>query len=103
MSLGAGEAFFARHQASTARVAFDFLAFDRDYRQHLQCLRAARENARAVRGTITSDVWETLNSTYLESALIHPRRCRRRAGEFLEWVKYRAHLIRGVTSALCAG
>ena len=33
----------------------------------VQCLRAARENARAVRGTITSDVWETLNTTYLES------------------------------------
>ncbi len=33
----------------------------------LQCLRAARENARAVRGTITSDMWETLNATYLES------------------------------------
>ena len=30
------------------------------------CAKAARENARAVRGTITSEMWEVLNSTWLE-------------------------------------
>ncbi len=30
------------------------------------CLRAARENARAVRGTLTTEVWETQNQTWLE-------------------------------------
>ncbi len=61
-------------------------------------LRAARENARAVRGTITSDMWETLNATYLESLTFSAEVARERARrEFLEWVKYRAHLTRGVT------
>jgi uncharacterized alpha-E superfamily protein len=32
----------------------------------ISCLRAARENARAVRGTLTTEVWETQNQTWLE-------------------------------------
>jgi uncharacterized alpha-E superfamily protein len=30
------------------------------------CAKHARENARAVRGSITSEMWEVLNSTWLE-------------------------------------
>src|SRR5690606_22337848 len=30
------------------------------------CLHAARENARAVRGSLTTEVWETYNATWLE-------------------------------------
>lgn len=100
VSLGAADTFYARHEALTARVAFDFLAFDRQHPGSIvQCLRAARENARAVRGTITSDVWETLNSTYLESLAFTASMPESARSEFLEWVKYRAHLTRGVTSA----
>ena len=36
-------------------------------RQHLQLPAAARENARAVRGSLTSELWETLNSTWLDA------------------------------------
>jgi uncharacterized alpha-E superfamily protein len=32
----------------------------------VSCLSAARENARAVRGTLTTEVWETQNQTWLE-------------------------------------
>lgn len=100
VSLGAGEAYFARYATLSPRVAFDFLAFDRQHPGSIvQCLRAARENGRAVRGTITSDVWETLNSTYLESLSFTAAMPESARGDFLEWVKYRAHLTRGVTSA----
>ncbi len=100
VSLGVGEAFFERYATPTARLAFDFLAFEREHAGSItQCLRAARENARAVRGTITSDVWETLNSTYLESRSFTASMPESARGEYLEWVKYRAHLIRGVMSA----
>ena len=100
VSVGVGEAFFERHRTLTARAAFDFLALDRQNPGSIvQCLRAARENARAVRGTITSDVWETLNSTYLESLSFTPSIAESARSDFLEWVKYRAHLTRGVTSA----
>ena len=35
-------------------------------RRSVSCLRAARENARAVRGTLTTEMWETQNQTWLE-------------------------------------
>ena len=99
VSLNLEQSYRERHGPVTPRNAFDFVAFDRDHPGSiLQCLRAARENARAVRGTITSDMWETLNATYLESLTFSASMPESARGEFLEWVKYRAHLTRGITS-----
>jgi uncharacterized alpha-E superfamily protein len=99
VSLGMDGLFLERHGTLTSRAAFDFLAFDTDHPGSiLRCLRAARENARAVRGTMTSDMWETLNTTYLESRAYNSSMPESGRGEFLEWVKYRTHLTRGVTS-----
>jgi uncharacterized alpha-E superfamily protein len=92
-------AFDARYSALTPRDVLDFMVRD----QHNQssiicCLQAARENARAVRGTLTTDVWETHNDTWLQlqqhlkGALLE-----RDPHEFFEWVKFRSHLSRGVT------
>jgi uncharacterized alpha-E superfamily protein len=62
------------------------------------CLRAARENARAVRGTLTTEVWETQNQTWLEfNRLLKDGAFERDPGAFFEWVKFRSHLSRGVT------
>lgn len=61
------------------------------------CLKAARENAHAVRGSVTTEVWETQNSMWLE--LQDYARNRRQyidPTDILEWVKYRSHLSRGV-------
>jgi len=62
------------------------------------CLHAARESARSVRGAITSEMYEDLNSAWLEM-----RDCdyatleTRGVSELLDWVKMRSHLFRGVT------
>jgi uncharacterized alpha-E superfamily protein len=99
VSLGMDEGCLDQYGSTTPRAAFDYLAFDRGHDGSiLQCLRAARENGRAVRGTITSEMWETLNTTYLESQAFNSNMPQSARGEFLEWVKYRAHLTRGVTS-----
>jgi uncharacterized alpha-E superfamily protein len=64
----------------------------------LSCLRAARENARAVRGTLTTEVWETQNQTWLEvRRRVNSVEFKRDPGQFFDWVKYRSHLSRGVT------
>jgi uncharacterized alpha-E superfamily protein len=98
ISLGMEEAYAESHDVMTARSAFDYLAFDiSNPGSIVSCIRAARENARAVRGTLPSELYETVNATYLESRSFSaevPEAARR---EFLEWVKYRAHLARGVT------
>ncbi|CAM8643715.1 Domain of unknown function DUF403 [Oxalobacteraceae bacterium] len=62
------------------------------------CLTSARENARAVRGTLTTEVWETQNTTWLDMAgLLKDGILERDPSEFFEWVKHRSHLSRGVT------
>ncbi len=99
VSLGMDQAYSQKEGEITPRAAFDFIAFDRDHLGSIvSCLRAARENARAIRGTVTSDVWETLNTTYLESRSFNATMPESGRGEFLEWVKYRAYLTRGVAA-----
>ncbi len=62
------------------------------------CLQAARENARAVRGTLTTEVWETQNQTWLEfQRKVANDSYLRDPSSLFEWVKFRSHLSRGVT------
>jgi uncharacterized alpha-E superfamily protein len=62
------------------------------------CLMAARENARAVRGTLTTEVWETQNQTWLEfQRMVAKGEFQKDPGTGFEWVKFRSHLSRGVT------
>jgi uncharacterized alpha-E superfamily protein len=64
----------------------------------VSCISQARENARAVRGTLTTEVWETINQTWLElKKKIKAGDFEEDPGKFFEWVKYRSHLSRGVT------
>jgi uncharacterized alpha-E superfamily protein len=93
------EAYRERYENIEPRTVFEFLSLDRDYAGSIvSCLRAARENARAVRGSLTSELWETLNSTWLEARTFMPRSSQRTdIGQFIEWVKERSHLTRGVT------
>jgi len=56
-----------RHGAVAPREVLDFMVRDeRNPSSIVSCLRAARENARAVRGVLTTEVWETQNQTWLE-------------------------------------
>jgi len=93
------EAYAAKHERIEPRAVFEFVSLDRDYSGSiLSCLRAARENARAVRGSLTSELWVTLNSTWLDARVLAVRGLPNvDIGQFVEWVKERSHLTRGVT------
>jgi len=99
VSLGVLEPYLEKYGDISPRSGFEFLGFDRDHGISIvSCLNEARENARAVRGTITSEMWETLNATWLEvRGLDVSTVLEQDIGDFLEWVKYRSHLTRGVT------
>jgi uncharacterized alpha-E superfamily protein len=100
---GLEAAYKARHGAIAASRVLRFLAVDADNPASiLACLRAARENCHAVRGTVTSEVWETVNTTWLEAAeaaagLQSGTLQGSELTRFCEWVKFRSHLSRGVT------
>jgi uncharacterized alpha-E superfamily protein len=80
-----------------AKVMSFMLRDERNPSSILSCLRAARENARAVRGTLTTEVWETTNHTWLEfNAMLRQGVFERDPSAMFEWVKFRSHLSRGV-------
>jgi uncharacterized alpha-E superfamily protein len=88
-----------KHGEVSARDVLDFMVRDETNPSSiLSCLHAARENARAMRGALTTEVWETQNQTWLEfNRLLHDGAFDRDPGSFFEWVKFRSHLSRGVT------
>lgn len=62
----------------------------------ISCLKRARENARSVRGSLTTDMWESLNATWLAARdHIGDAGTASNPGEFLEWVKERTLQFRG--------
>jgi uncharacterized alpha-E superfamily protein len=94
-----GERYFGRNKPVTFDALVDFLALDPDNPSSIySCLRWARENAHAVRWQITSEMWETLNATWLEMRAVRKTDLAGAgAAKFFDWVKERSHLFRGVT------
>ena len=91
--------YFAEKNPVTFTALVEFLALDPNNPSSIySCLKWARENAHAVRWQITSEMWETLNTTWIDM-----KRVRRAdlagagANKFFDWVKDRSHLYRGVT------
>jgi uncharacterized alpha-E superfamily protein len=91
--------FAKRHGEADARSVMDFMVSDAANPSSIRsCLMAARENARAVRGTLTTEVWETQNQTWLEfQRMVSDGAFVKDPGNAFEWVKFRSHLSRGVT------
>ena len=78
-----------------------YLAFDPDFPSSIfSSIRSARENARALRATITTEMWECLNTTWLEIRDLDPNTAVDDGlSDFFDWVKDRALLFRGVTNS----
>ncbi len=92
-------AYNYQHGDVRASDVLDFMVKDESNPSSIMsCLSAARENARAVRGTLTTEVWETHNQTWIEvRRMIRAGDFERDPAQFFEWVKFRSHLSRGVT------
>jgi len=94
------ELYNTTHSRVEAREVLDFMVRDRANPSSIySCLRAARENARAVRGTLTTELWEAHNTTWLELSNMVGKggaRMQREPTELFEWVKFRSHVSRGV-------
>lgn len=92
------EAFEARYDAVSAGHVIAFMALDPENPSSiLSTLRAARENGRAERNVLPTEVFETLNTTWLEmSDIQYGRLVEWGFREFFEWVKERSQLFAGI-------
>ena len=93
------DSYYKKYQEVSAQSVMDFMVSDESNASSIvACLHAARENARAVRGALTTEVWETQNQTWLEfNRMLGQGDFARDPASFFEWVKFRSHLSRGVT------
>ena len=91
--------FETRYPEPSAENVLYFMALDAQNPGSIyQSIFKARENARAVRRTITSEMWETINHTWLEMRRIQEETIPEDGmPRFFEWVKEQSHLYRGVT------
>ncbi|QWF69832.1 alpha-E domain-containing protein [Methylomonas paludis] len=95
---GCANGYELKHGLARGSTVNRYLALDPENPASIyNCLRLARENARAARGAITSEMWEVINATWLELNRVSRDLDNERFTDFFDWVKDRSHLFRGVT------
>lgn len=99
VTCGLATTYYASHRELSATNVLRFMILDAGNPSSIwSCLRAARESGRAVRGAMTSEMYEDLNSAWLEMRTVDFAAVQSRGiSEFLDWVKMRSHQFRGVT------
>ncbi|HIK40530.1 alpha-E domain-containing protein [Thermoleptolyngbya sp. M55_K2018_002] len=92
--------FKENYGAATADNVIRFLTFDAKYPNSiLSCLQMARENARSVRESISSEMWEQVNDFYLMVKDACQRPDDLDLSDFFSQVKMSSHLFAGVMNA----
>jgi len=92
---GDAAVFSERYGEATRETVIEFLARDAGNPNSIaSCVRAARENARSVRETISSEMWEQVNSLYLTLQGARPE-----DPEFFHNVRMACHLFQGLTDS----
>lgn len=91
--------FLEHFEVTTRDSVIQFMAFDEgNPNSILSCVRAARENARAIRDVISSDMWEHLNATYLHvSGEGAAREAHEAPHDFFSEIKMAGRLFEGLT------
>ncbi len=103
VTTGSRDLFTARYgpDAATQENVLEFLVFDtKNPNSIASCVRTARENARSVRQSISSEMWETINKMYLaiRTASKQPS-VRESPFELLEDLKTTGHVLVGLTES----
>ena len=95
---GCADSYEVKYGLARADAVTHYMALDPDNPASIySCLRLARENARTVRGAITSEMWQVINDTWLELNRLPQQMDNEKFRDFFDWVKDRSHLFRGVT------
>ena len=96
-SAGCEAGYLARHGAFDARAVIDYLLLDKDNPSSVySCLASARYNARAQRTSLTREMWETLNSAWIDfSSSAAERTGSSTLPALFDWIRERSALFRG--------
>jgi uncharacterized alpha-E superfamily protein len=90
--------FLEHYGAATRENVLRFLAFDsRNLNSIASCVWAARENARSVRETISSEMWEQINKLYLRIMAEDRKATADELPQFCHDVRMGCHLFQGIT------
>jgi uncharacterized alpha-E superfamily protein len=94
---GCEETFYAKHKEPTAaRVIAHLVQDEENPSSILSCLATVRQNARAVRTALTQDMWEGVNSTWIEARALDEKNFSiEQIRPLLEWVKERSQRFGG--------
>ena len=86
---GCAAAFFAAHSEANEETVTEFLAFSTDNPSSIRnCFEVARTNARAVRTALTMEMWEAINTAWLELKRFgNQPASREELARFLRWVQ----------------
>lgn len=89
--------FRAKHDVVDVASVAHYMLFDTDNPSSVKsCLFNARTNAKSVRTEITTDMWESLNGTWLEFAQVQPRQVLgNKLPSFLQSIKQSSNQFRG--------
>ena len=100
VAAGCSDTFRASGADADEAGVIQFLAFERDNPSSIcNCIETARRNARSVRTSLTTEMWEAVNQASLElGEYSRGSLDADRLAEFLEWVKARVGLFHGVCS-----
>jgi uncharacterized alpha-E superfamily protein len=98
MITGDQEFFEDKYKEYSKEAVINFLTFDRLYFNSIvSCLASARENARSIREIISSEMWEHLNTFYLEMKDAHsPIMAMQDPHRFFKIIQMRSHLFTGL-------
>jgi len=89
VTAGCGPAFFEAYDEPTAKNVTEFLVeSERNPASIRRCLETARTNARAVRTALTTEMWETINSAWIDLKTFRATALTSRdLPRFLSWVR----------------
>jgi uncharacterized alpha-E superfamily protein len=97
---GESTVFRKRYGEATQESVIAFLAQDREYSNSItSCLLAARENARSVRETISSEIWEHVNGIYLRVLKQYAHPAEDLSPEVFRDLRLAGHMFQGITDA----
>jgi uncharacterized alpha-E superfamily protein len=94
------DSFKERYGAPSQENVIEFLTLDEASPNSIfSCLMAARENARSIRETISSEMWEQINGMYLQTLSQRDMPETERLIEMLRGIRIACHLFQGLTDS----